>query len=263
VVKGGRLAGKVALMTGGAGSIGSATCQLFAREGAKVAIVDRNGKAAAALAERIRAAGGQAIGIEANVTDPDSARAAVAAALKKFKRLHVLVNGAGVRPAVRGNAVELPLSEWNRAFDIIVNGAFLMCKNAIPHLKKVKGAAIINICSQQAYVGTYRRSANNAAKAALMHFTRVLALDLAQDRIRVNSLSPGGTLTAHMASLYGSAAEAERRMGDLYPTGRLGRPEEMAAGLLFLASEESRFMNAADLLMDGGYVAFKGTNSMD
>lgn len=263
MVERGRLSGKVALVTGGAGSIGSATCRLFAREGAKVVIVDRQRAAAERLAARITATGGKAIAVEADVTDPKSARQAVGVAIKAFKRLHILVNGAGVRPSVRGNAVELDLAEWNRAFSVIVNGAFLMCKYAVPHLRKAKGAAIVNICSQQAYVGTYRRSANNAAKAALLHFTRVLALDFAADNIRVNSLSPGGTLTANMARNYGSAEKAERRMGSLYPAGRLGRPEEMAAGLLFLASGDCPFMNAADLLIDGGYVAFKGTGSMD
>jgi NAD(P)-dependent dehydrogenase (short-subunit alcohol dehydrogenase family) len=263
VAERGRLSGKVALITGGAGSIGSATCRLFAKEGAKVVIVDRHLALAERLAATINKAGGKALAVEADVTNPDSARQAVASAIKTFRRLNILINGAGVRPSVRGNAVELELREWNRAFDTIVNGAFLMCKYAVPHLRKRKGSAIVNICSQQAYVGTYRRSANNAAKAALMHFTRVLAIDFADDGIRVNSLSPGGTLTANMARNYGSAAEAQKRMGSLYLTGRLGKPAEIAAGLLFLASDDCPFVNAADLLVDGGYVAFKGTGSMD
>lgn len=260
--KRGKLSGKSVLITGGAGGIGTAISTLFAREGAKVAIADRNGQAASRLAARIARSGGKAIAVETDVTDPASARRAVQAAVKAHKGLHVLINGAGLRPHSRGTALDLSLEEWNRAFAVIVDGAFLMCKYAIPHLRKANGGAIVNICSQQAYVGTPRRVANNSAKAALLHFTRILAIDFAGDGIRVNSLSPGGTLTAQMARNYGSPAKAERRMAPLYLSGRLGRPAEMAAGALFLASDDCPFMNAADLLIDGGYVAYKGTESM-
>ena len=260
--KRGKLSGKSVLITGGAGGIGTAISTLFAGEGAKVAVADRNGEAAARLAARIVRSGGKAIAIETDVTDPTSAEQAVEATVRAYKRLHVLINGAGLRPHSRGTALDLGLDEWNRAFAVIVDGAFLMCKYAIPYLRKAKGSAIINICSQQAYVGTPRRVANNAAKAALLHFTRILAMDFARDGIRVNSLSPGGTLTDQMARNYGSAAKAQRRMVPLYLSGRLGRPEEMAAGALFLASNDCPFMNAADLLIDGGYVAYKGIQSM-
>lgn len=254
----GRLAGRVALVTGGGGGIGGAICAAFAREGAAVGVVDIDRAAAKRVAARLVKTGAKAIAVEADVADPLAAERAVAEVVRSFRRLNILVNAAALRPSPRGTVLDQTYDHWKRTFAVNVTGPFLMCKYAIPHLKKATSPSIINIASQLGQRGIAGRAAYGSSKAALIHFTKGLAMDFAADRIRVNSLSPGATLTENMASTYGSAAAAERRLGPLHLFRRLGRPAEIAAGALFLASDESRFMNAADLLLDGGYIAFKG-----
>jgi NAD(P)-dependent dehydrogenase (short-subunit alcohol dehydrogenase family) len=254
----GKLAGKVALVTGGGGGIGGAICDLFGREGARVAVADLDLAAAKRCAGRIERAGGNAIPIEVDVSDPAQAARAVAEAVRAFKGLDILVNCAALRPSPVGTVVEQSFEEWRRTFAVNVTGPFLMCKHAIPHLKRGKGPSIINIASQLGQRGIARRAGYGASKTALIHFTAGLALDFAEDGIRANSISPGAVLTKQLAGNYGSAAAAEARLGPMHLFGRLGRPEEIAAGALFLASDDCPFMNGANLLLDGGYTMFKG-----
>jgi len=255
--KRGKLAGKTALVTGGGGGIGGAICRTFASEGARVAVADIDPKAAARTVAAIRKAHGKAIAIETDVSDPDSAKNAVTETVKAFKNLHVLVNVA-FAPVQDGTVVEQPLEDWNKTMAVNLTGAFLMCKYAIPHMKKVRGASIINIASQLGQLGVPRRAAYCTSKAALILFSKVLAMDHAKDKIRVNSLSPGAIDTARALRNYGTRANSRRLRGPQYLMGRVGRTDEIATGALFLASDDCEFMNAADLLIDGGYIAFKG-----
>ena len=254
----GKLAGKVAIVTGGGGSIGGAISRAFAREGARVAVFDIDRKAARRVADGIVKAGGDALAVPVDVADVASVESAVSATVGHFGKLHILVNGAAARPSLHGTVVEQSLEDWNLMLAINLTGPFLMSKYAIPHLRKVTGASIINIASQQGHMGTPDRAAYCATKAALIHLTRIMAMDHAKDGIRVNSISPGAIDTANAAQTYGSRARSRDLRGHLYLMGRIGRTDEIAAGAVFLASDECQFMNAADLLIDGGYVACKG-----
>lgn len=255
--KAGKLAGKVALVTGGGGAIAGNICRVFAAEGASVGVADVNLKAARKTVAAIEKAGGKAIAIETDVSDPAAAKNAVDQTVKAFRKLHILVNVAAAA-VTDGTVVELDLAAWNRTLAVNLTGAFLMCKYAIPHLRKAHGASIINIASQLGQLGVTRRAAYCSSKAALIHFTKILAMDHAKDRIRVNSLSPGAIDTPRSLRHYGTRANSRRLRGPNYLWGRIGRTDEIAAGALFLASDDCEFMNAADLLIDGGYVAFKG-----
>lgn len=253
----GKLQGRTAIVTGGGGAIGGAIARIFGREGAKVVCADLQEKHAQAVAAEIVAAGGQAIGVAVDVSKPaDTARVAQLAA-ETFGNLRILVNvAAAVTPD--GTVVDLALEDWNKALAVNLTGAFLMCKHAIPHIAAAGGGSIINIASQLGQMAVPKRSPYCTSKAALIHFSKALAIDHAADNIRVNSLSPGAIDTPRALWRYGgNLAEARKARGPLYLTGRPGTVDEIANGALFLASDDSSFMTAADLLIDGGYLAFK------
>ena len=251
-----KLAGRVAIVTGGGGAIGGAIAKLFATEGASVVAADINLAAAEATAAAITGAGGQAAGCELDVSQPVEAEAAVQFAISRFESLHILVNvAAAVTPD--GTVVELDFEDWNKALAVNLGGPFLMCKYAIPHIKAAGGGAIVNIASQLGQLGVPKRAPYCTSKAALIHFSKIMAMDHAKDNIRVNSLSPGAIDTPRSLHRYGTQEESRRVRGPLYMPGRIGTVDEIAKGALFLASDDSTFMTAADLLIDGGYVAFK------
>lgn len=252
------LTGRVALITGGGGEIGGAIARRFAAAGAAVAVADVRRDAAERVAHDIATAGGRAGAVGADVAVADEARQAVARAVAEFGRLTTLVNvAATVTPD--GTVEGLTLEDWNNALAVNLTGAFLMCKYAVPELRKAGGGTIINIASQLGQIGIAGRAPYSTSKAALIQFTKCLAVDHAQDGIRANSLSPGGVDTARILRRFESREAANRARGPAYLLGRTGRAEEIAAGALFLASEDSSFMTGADLLLDGGYLAFKGT----
>jgi NAD(P)-dependent dehydrogenase (short-subunit alcohol dehydrogenase family) len=255
---GGRLAGRVALITGGGGEIGAAIAQRFADEGASVAVLDIVADKAAATAEAIERAGGRAVAITADVAEPESAEAAVAQAVRAFGRLTSLVNVAAAMVRAEGTVETVALADWNTEIGTNLTGTFLMCKFAVPHLRRAGGATIINIASQLGHLGVPRRAAYCTSKAALIHFTRILAMDHAQDRIRANSISPGFILTERSSAASGGKERAAKVMGPKHLLGRPGMPAEIAAGAVYLASDESAFVTGTDLLIDGGYIAFKG-----
>jgi NAD(P)-dependent dehydrogenase (short-subunit alcohol dehydrogenase family) len=254
----GSLGGGVALITGGGGEIGGAIAKRFAAAGAAVALADVRREAADTMARDIKAAGGSALAIAADVSRADDAQQAVARTVAAFGKLTTLVNvAATVTPD--GTVESLTLADWNNALAVNLTGAFLMCKYAVPELRKAGGGTIINIASQLGQIGIAGRAPYSTSKAALIQFTKCLAIDHARDRIRANSLTPGGVDTARILRRFDSREAANRARGPAYLLGRPGRAEEIAAGALFLASEESSFMTGADLLLDGGYLAFKGT----
>ena len=252
------LDGRVALITGGGGEIGGAIARRFASAGAAVALADVRQDTAAQVAADIEATGGRAIAVKTDVSVADEAQQSVERAVAAFGKLTTLVNvAATVTPD--GTVESLTLEDWNGALAVNLTGAFLMCKYAVPEIRRAGGGTIVNIASQLGQIGVAGRAPYSTSKAALIQFTKCLAVDHAKDGIRANSLSPGGVDTARILRRFASREAANRTRGPAYLLGRPGRAEEIAAGALFLASEESSFMTGADLLLDGGYLAFKGT----
>jgi NAD(P)-dependent dehydrogenase (short-subunit alcohol dehydrogenase family) len=250
----GRLQQRVALITGGGGEIGGAIARRFAAEGALVAIADLDPAKAAGVANAI---GGGAQAFAVDVADEASAQAAVAQTVAAFGKLNTLVNvAAAITPD--GTCETLPLAQWNHAIGVNLTGAFLMCKFAVPQMRRAGGGSIINIASQLGHLGVPLRAPYCTTKAALIHFTRILAMDHAGDKIRANTISPGFILTERSSARSGGKDQARTRMGPLHLTNRPGEPEEIASGAVYLASDEAAFVTATDLLIDGGYVAFKG-----
>jgi NAD(P)-dependent dehydrogenase (short-subunit alcohol dehydrogenase family) len=251
------LSGRVALVTGGGGEIGGAIAMRLAAAGAFVAVADLRPDAAKQVAGEISNSGGRAIAVQADVSAAGDAQQAVQRTVQAFGKLTTLVNvAANVTPD--GTVETLTLDDWNDALAVNLTGAFLMCKYAVPEIRSAGGGTIINIASQLGQIGLAGRSPYSTSKAALIQFTKCLAVDHAADGIRANTLSPGGVDTARILRRFENREAANRARGPDYLLGRPGRAEEIAAGALFLASEESSFMTGADLLLDGGYLAFKG-----
>jgi NAD(P)-dependent dehydrogenase (short-subunit alcohol dehydrogenase family) len=248
----GALAGRVAVVTGAAGGIGAAIAMLFATEGARVACLDLT--APESLAGSIRAAGGEALALGADVANEASTIAAVDTVRTAWQGIHILVNGAAPHDPT-GTVLELPPAEWNRVFAVQVTGAYYMSRAVLPSMIAAGTGSIIHIASQMGHVGSPGRPAYCAAKGALIQLAKVMALDHAAQGIRVNSLSPGAVETGRMLFRHGTMAEARAASVPKHPIGRLGQPEEIAAAALFLAGDGSSFMTGADLLVDGGYTA--------
>ena len=250
-----RLDGKRALVSGAGSGIGRAIALAFAREGARVQSSDINPETAEGTARMIVAAGGTAVSRQCDVSDPEAARRAVAAMQAEFGGIDVLVNNAAWFPA-RAPLAEIPEDVWEKCLAVNVTGPFLMSRYAISVMAKGGGGSIIHIASQMAKVANYGQTHYCTAKGALLMLAKGIALDHATDNIRCNTLSPGGIATPSMVETYGSLENAEKEWGaPMHPLGRLGQAEEMAAGAVFLASDESSFMTGADLLIDGGYTA--------
>jgi NAD(P)-dependent dehydrogenase (short-subunit alcohol dehydrogenase family) len=252
----GKMQNKVALVTGGGGAIGGASARLLAGEGAKILVADERSETAEAVAREIKEAGGAAEPFSIDVADPSQCKAAVDAAVSAFGELHVLVNvAAAVTPDAPVD--ELPLEEWNRAFAVNLTGPFLMSKFAVPEIRKAGGGAIVNMASQLGTIGVPNRSAYCTTKAALIHLTTILAAEVAGDNIRVNSVSPGVIETPRTRRRFDTAEEFHESRGKLHMLGRVGQPEEIAKAVLYLASEDSSFVTATNLLVDGGYIYLK------
>jgi NAD(P)-dependent dehydrogenase (short-subunit alcohol dehydrogenase family) len=247
----GRLENKIAIVTGGGGGIGKAISLLFAREGAGVVIADVNAEAAEAIAEEIIMNGGRALAVETDVTDAAGIERMVQEVLSAYGRLDILVNNAGV--GTEGDVVELSEEEWQRILDVNLKGVFLCSKYVIPAMKESCGGSIVNLASIAAMVGGSVSCVYPASKAGIVALSRNTALRFAKDRIRVNCVCPGHVDTALTYTLKDpTVKEALIRK---YPLGRLARAEEIAAAVLFLASEEASFITGTELLVDGGYTA--------
>ena len=255
--EGKKLAGCTALITGGGGEIASAIARRFSEEGANVVVGDVNFANAQATAKSITEAGGHADAVLLDVSDPESCRAAVEATVTRFGKLTTLVNvAATVTPD--GTVETISFEDWNKALAVNLTGPFLMSKYAVPQIRDAGGGSIINIASQLGQIGVPKRAPYSTTKAALIRLTTCLACDHADDGIRVNSLSPGAIDTARSLRRFGTREVANKTRGPLYLLRRTGTVDEIASGAVFLASDESSFMTGADLLIDGGYLAFKG-----
>jgi NAD(P)-dependent dehydrogenase (short-subunit alcohol dehydrogenase family) len=252
------LSSRVAIIAGGGGEIGGAIARRCAAEGAAIVVSDIRHESATRVAEDILRAGGQARAIEADVSTADGAEQSIRCAIEAFGKLTTLVNvAAAVTPD--GTVETLTLDQWNEALAVNLTAAFLTCKYAVPEIRKAGGGTIVNIASQLGQIGVAGRSPYSTTKAALIQFTKCLAVDHAADNIRANTLSPGAIDTARTVRRFGTREAANKARGPYHLLGRTGRAEEIAAGVVFLASEESSFMTGADLLIDGGYLAFKST----
>lgn len=251
-----RLAGKRAIVTGGAGGIGRATAAAFAAEGAAVAVLDLDEAGARAGGEAITSSGGTAIALGVDVSDEQAVAAAVEAVVAEFGGLDVVFNNAGI--ACRTTAVETALADWELSFAVNVRSIFLMCKHAIPHLEAAGGGSIVNTGSGWGLKGGARALPYCASKGAVVNMTRALAIDHGPANIRVNSINPGDTDTGMLrseAAQIGWTEDAFLADAADRPLRRMARPEEIAAAVVFLASDEASFVTGSALVVDGGGIA--------
>src|SRR5579885_1984982 len=250
----GKLDGKVALITGAGSGIGRATARLFAKEGARVAVVDWVEKSAAGVAAGINQGGGEAIAIAADVSKAADAQRMVGETVSRWNRLDILYNNAGIGPV---NLVHtMPEEEWDRVLGINLKGVFLGCKYALPELMK-RGGAVLSTASVSGLEGTNGLPHYCASKAGIIALTKVIAMDYAQYGIRANCICPGGVNTALNQSYRPRDPEGlrqwERASAGAHLLGRQAEPEEIARVALFLCSDDSSFITGQAIAANGGF----------
>ncbi|WP_088548822.1 SDR family NAD(P)-dependent oxidoreductase [Paenibacillus aquistagni] len=246
----GRLTGKVAIITGAANGMGAAEAVLFAKEGAKVIATDIQESALQEVLDQIKETGGEGIVLTHDVTSEEGWQQVIAEAVKQYGKVDVLVNNAGV--ASPRTMEEMGMDEWNKVMNINLNGCVLGMKAVIPEMKKAGGGSLINISSIGGIVGMAGSSPYTAAKGALRALSKSAAVEYGKDHIRVNSVHPGIIETPMTKDSFKDAEPYYRTFTQL---PYFGLPEDVAYGVLFLASDESRFMTGAELVIDGGWTA--------
>ncbi|MGF6875825.1 SDR family oxidoreductase [Paraburkholderia sp. MM5477-R1] len=248
-----RLEGKVALLTGAASGIGAATAELFVKEGAKVVVADRNIEQARRVASAL---GDRALAVGVDVVIAQQISDAVGATVEAFGGLDILVNNAGL--GIRGSVVSTLEEDWDRIIDVNLKSVYLCSKYAIPEIAKRGKGAIVNISSTAAMCGIPDRAAYVASKGGVAALTRSMALDHADQNIRINSIAPGVIWSSYYEKMLKEVPDPEGFVNGLKaraPINRMGQPHEIATMALFLASEESSFATGAIFTVDGGYTA--------
>jgi len=248
-----RLENKVALISGGARGMGAAEARMFAREGAKVVIGDVLEAEGRQVEAEINEVGGECLFLRLDVTSESDWQKAVETAVARFGKLDILVNNAGV--VARGVLEDTTSEEWDRVMNINAKGVFLGTKAAIPEMRKAGGGSIVNISSMSGMVGQPNiQPVYNASKGAVRIFTKSVAVQYAKEGIRVNSVHPGAVDTP-MSAERQADPEAQRETIAHIPLGRTAQPEEVAYGVLYLASDEASFVTGSELVIDGGTIA--------
>ncbi|MEC7748119.1 MAG: glucose 1-dehydrogenase [SAR202 cluster bacterium] len=247
-----RLQGKVALITGAARGQGAEEARMFAKEGAKVVLADVTDQEGTAVAAEIAEMGGDALYVHLDVTNEDEWDAAVQSAVASFGKLDILVNNAGIWR--RGHVLETSSDQWDDIMDVNAKGVFLGTKAAIPEMRKAGGGSIVNISSTAGLVGSKTSAAYSASKGAVRIFTKSTAVQYAAEGIRANSIHPGPIDTDMGDQVWPDAASKSASVTRT-ALNRMGTPEDIAYGALYLASDESSFVTGSELVIDGGVTA--------
>lgn len=246
-----RLEGKIAIVTGAASGIGRGIALRFAKEGVNVVVADVNLDGAKEVAKEIEKLGRKALALKVDVSSSGDVDQMVKTTIEKFGKLDILVNNAGV--IVMKPIVDMTEDDWDRVLDVNLKGVFLCTKRAVPEMLKQGKGKIINITSVAGQVGYANSSAYCASKGGIINLTRELALELSPKKINVNAIGPGVIETA-MTKSFLQDPEMRKMLLGMTPYGRVGQPADIAAAAVFLASDESDFVNGATLFVDGGWL---------
>ena len=246
----GRLDGKVCVITGAGGGMGREAAIVFVAEGAKVCAADVN---LAAAEETASLCGDAAFAIAVDVADEAQVAGMMSATAERFGGIDVLYNNAGISPDDDASILDTSVEAWQRVQDVNTKGVFLCCKHGIPYLQRRGGGSVINVASFVAILGAATSQISyTASKGAVLALSRELAVQFAREGIRVNALCPGPVETPLLLNIFGDDPAALERRRIHWPTGRLAKPREIVNGALFLASDESSYVNGSTFLVDGG-----------
>jgi len=253
----GRVENRVAVVTGGALGIGQAACLILAKEGAKVAVTDILDKEGEEIVKKIKSKGGVAGFWHIDVSNEKEVQKAFADINKTFGKIDILVNNAGISGASKPTD-QLTEEEWDRVMAVNVKGVFFCTKHVIPYMRKAGGGSIINLSSIYGIISAPDVPPYHASKGAVRIMTKTDAFLYAKDKIRVNSIHPGFIWTPmveNYAKSQGNVEEVRKYMDGLHPIGHIGEPDDIAYGIVYLASDESKFVTGSELVIDGGYTA--------
>ena len=248
-----RLDGKVTIITGGGSGMGKTAAELFAQQGARVVVADFSEASGEAVVAAVRAAGGEATFVKADVSSEDDARGMVQHAVATYGRVDALYNNAGIMPEADHSVIDTDVATWDKVMAVNVRGVFLGCKHAIPQMLDQGSGSIINIASFVAILGcSVPQDAYTASKGAVLALTRSLAVQFAGRGVRSNAISPGPIETPLLMDWLLKDEAAKQLRLARNPTGRFGKPEEIVSVAIYLASDESRWTNGANFVIDGG-----------